>query len=99
MINLAFTVPIHLLSSFGRTLIAKFAQCGQVSEAYSIIVIGASGLPRMRSSGCTASAFVEPVFLAGPCAEVGNAPPMAKIISSHNDVFRMKTALDSECPV
>src|SRR5215472_15981065 len=50
----ALPVSIHSAFSFGSVLASKSAQWGQVSEANSTIVMGASGLPRMRSSAVIA---------------------------------------------
>src|SRR5215475_11280688 len=52
---MSFTLPlsIHFFLSSGRILTWKWAQCGQVKEAYSIRVIGALGSPSTWSVGCT----------------------------------------------
>jgi hypothetical protein len=46
---LALPVSIQSFLIRGSATAWNLAQCGQVSEAYSIIVIGASGLPMTRS--------------------------------------------------
>src|SRR5207237_6041336 len=75
---------------FGRTSTAKCAQCGQVSEAYSMIVIGASALPRTRSSGFTASASPPPgAGLGGVWPMAGEAPASDRTISRLNQISRM----------
>src|SRR5579872_4777227 len=53
-ISFAFPVSIHISLTLGRVRWSKAAQCGQVKEAYSKMVIGASSLPSTRSfSSCT----------------------------------------------
>src|SRR5690606_18520427 len=74
---------MYSASSFGRVMVWKFAQCGQVRDAYSITVTGAAGSPRMRSP-CFSSASVvevvatsepwEEVLAAGPCINAGLSP-------------------------
>src|ERR1700759_1532648 len=41
----------------GKTSLLKAAQCGQATEAYSITVTLAAGLPRLMSSAVTAEDF------------------------------------------
>src|SRR5579859_5441063 len=50
-ISLALPVSIQFFLISGRVFSAKSAQCGQVSEAYSMMVIGASALPIISSIG------------------------------------------------
>src|SRR5690606_5738161 len=62
-------------SSFGRVMVRKFAQCGQVGEAYSITVTGAAGSPRMRSPCFRSASDVEGVATSEPGEEVPAPEP------------------------
>src|SRR4029453_8372868 len=57
----------------GRIWVWKWAQCGQVNEAYSIRVIGALGSPSTWSVGRTASKAV----LSGAAATATGVGPAA----------------------
>src|SRR6185437_11211061 len=46
----ALPVSIQFFFNCGRVVLSNSAQCGQVSEPYSMIVIGASALPSTWSS-------------------------------------------------
>src|ERR1700730_5779050 len=99
MTNLALPFSIHFSLSFGRTLTANFAQCGHVRDSYSIIVIGASGLPRIRSSGCTVSALAASGLVLALSAETGTAVARIRKISRQPCTFRIKDHRDFRCDI
>src|SRR5579862_2709692 len=88
----ALPVSIHFVLRFGSTSTSKCAQCGQVSDAYSMIVTGASALPRIRSSGVSfnvAAIWAAEGGVAGACADAGKGPAKARIATAANQVFRI----------
>src|SRR5215204_4113176 len=93
MTSLALPVSIHFSLSFGSTFLANSAQCGQLNEAYSRIVIGASGLPSTRSCGATASRPAASAGGFGACAAAGTMPATAATNSSANQISRIGTFL------
>src|SRR5689334_7450142 len=94
----------------GSTSVAKWAQCGQVNEAYSITVTGASAWPSTRSSGttvtgsCGASANDWPpegtdpfVVLAAGRNSITATPATAAMAMIPNaiNIFRMIASIDT----
>src|SRR5262252_8768811 len=76
---MSFTLPlsIHFFLSSGRIWVWKWAQCGQVKEAYSIRVIGALGSPSTWSPGCTfkrADLSADATATGGGPADGGRVP-------------------------
>src|SRR5260221_5646811 len=92
--SLALPVSIHSVLILGRISFSKAAQCGQVSEAYSMMVTGASALPRMRSSAVTCGASDCATWRMGAAASSAWALPgcaarSGAMVAEINQIFRI----------